>query len=124
MLVDPGTHQLGDVTDRLADIDRAARDLDAVGLDPGHVEQVVDELDKPVGRAQDDVDELALALGHVLGAPFEQLDEALDRGQRAAQLVRGGRDELALGPLEPGTLGDVTHGPHDAVDLGCRAGPR
>ena len=37
----------------------------------------------------------------------EQLDEALDRGQRRAQLVRRGRDELALEPLEPRALGHV-----------------
>ena len=44
----------------------------------------------------------------------QQLDEALDRGQRAAQLVRGGRDELALQPLQPRALGRVAHGPGDA----------
>ena len=56
------------------------------------------------------------------GRALQQLDEALDRGQRAAQLVRGGRHELALGPLQPGALGDVAHGPDDAVGLAARAG--
>ncbi len=111
---DARLHQLDHLVHDLADIDRAPVDLDVVGLDPRHVEQVVDELDEPVGRLEDDVDELALALGHVLGRALEQLDEALDRGQRTAQLVRGGRDELALGPLEASTLAHVPHGPHDS----------
>ena len=124
LLLDPRPHQLGDLADRLADVDRAAVDLDVVGLDARDVEQVVDELDEPVGRAQDDLDELALALGHVLGRAVEQLDEALDRGQRAAELVRGGGDELTLGALEPSPLGDVADRPDDAVGLGSRAAPR
>ena len=68
---------------------------------------------KPVGRLEDDLDELALALAHALGRAVEQLDEALDRRQRAAQLVRGGRGELALGPLEPRSLGRVADRPHE-----------
>ena len=66
LLGDPRTHQLGDLADGLADVDRPALDLDVVGLDPRDVEQVVDEVDQPVGGAQDDLDELALAVGHLL----------------------------------------------------------
>ena len=49
---DPRPDQLDDLMHGLADVDRAAVDLDVVGLDPGDVEQVVDELDEPVGRAR------------------------------------------------------------------------
>ncbi len=111
----PRIHQLDDLVHDLADVDRAAVDLDVVGLDPRDVEQVVDELDQSVGRLEDDLDELALALGHALRRALEQLDEALDRRQRAAQLVRRGRDELALGALEPGALAHVADGPDDAL---------
>src|SRR5947209_15957139 len=59
---------------------------------------------------------------------LEQLDEALDRGERAAQLVRGRGHELALGPLEPGPLAHVAHGPHHpgvgAAEAGGRDGQR
>ncbi len=54
-----------------------------------------------------------------LGRAREQLDEALDRGERTAQLVRGGGHEVALGPLEPGAFGHVAHRPHDAVGAGA-----
>ena len=115
---DPRVHQLHDLVHDLADVDRAPVDLDVVGLDPRDVEQVVDEVDESIGRFEDDVDELALALGHALGRALEQLDEPLDRGQRAAQLVRGGRDELALGALEPGALAHVADRPDDALVVG------
>ena len=35
---DPRPHQLGHFADRLAEVDRPALELDAVGLDPRHVE--------------------------------------------------------------------------------------
>src|SRR6185312_6980132 len=82
---DPWAHQLGDLGDGFADIDRAPVDLDVIGFDPRDVEQVVDQVDEPVGRLQDDVDELPLAIGHALGRAFQQLHEPLDRGQRTAQ---------------------------------------
>ena len=118
MLVgDPGPHQLCDLARRLADVDWTAVDLNPVGLDPRHVQQVIDEIDEPIGGAQNDVDELALAVGHVLRGAVEQFDEALDRGQRTAKLVRCGGHEIALGLLEPSALAHVAHRPDDAVGL-------
>ncbi len=87
-------------------------DVDPVGLDPGHVEQVVDELHQALGRAGDDVDELPLAVGQALRGAREQLDEPLDRGQRAAELVRGHRHEVGLRPLQARALADVAQRPH------------
>ena len=52
----------------VAQVDAARLDLELAGLDARDVEQVVDELDEPVGRLQRDADELALALGEVLVA--------------------------------------------------------
>ncbi len=114
-LRDPGPHQLGNFAHGLADVDRPTVDLDMVGLDPRYVEQIVDEVDQPVGGAQDDLDELALTRRHVLRRAGEQLHEPLDRRQRAAELVRRGRDELRLRALEPRALGHVADGPDDAV---------
>ena len=114
--------QLDHLLHDLAHVDRPPVDLHVVGLDAGHVEQVVDQLDQPVGRLQDDLDELALAIGHVVRGALEQLDEPLDRGEGAAQLVRGGGHELALGPLQTRTLAHVVHGPHHARALVAEAG--
>ena len=105
LLVDPRAHQRGDLADGVGHVGRPAVDLDAAGLDARDVEQVVDQVDEPVGGQLDDLDELALAVVEVGAGGGEQLDEALDRRQRAAQLVRGGGDELALEPLEPDALG-------------------
>ena len=49
LVIDPRAHQLCDLADGLADVDRTAVDLDAVGLDPRHVEQIVDQIDEPIG---------------------------------------------------------------------------
>ena len=112
----PRLDQGRDLGQRLAQVDAAGMDLELARLDARDVEQVVDELDEPVGRLQRDPDELPLALGEVLGVRrLEQLDEALDRRQRAAQLVRCRRHEVALGLLEPRALGDVAQRPDDAA---------
>jgi hypothetical protein len=66
LLLDPRAHQLGHLARRLAGIHRPAVDLDMVGFDPGHVQEVGDQLGQPVGRLEDDLHELTLALGHVL----------------------------------------------------------
>ena len=112
LLGDARLHERGDLLDRRAQVAAARLDLELAGLDPRDVEQVVDEVDEAVGRLQRDLDELLLALGEVvvLGR-LQQLDEALDRRQRAAQLVRGGRDEVALGLLQARALGDVAQRP-------------
>jgi hypothetical protein len=52
-----------DLVDDLAEVGRAQVDLEAAGLEARDVEQVVDEVDEPVGRLADDVDELPLAVG-------------------------------------------------------------
>ena len=107
-----------------AQVAAARRDLELAGLDARDVEEVVDEVDEPVGRLQRDRDELELARREVvvLGR-LQQLDEALDRRQRAAQLVRRRRDEVALGLLEARALGDVAQRPDDAA-LGAREARR
>src|SRR2546423_1672111 len=76
--------QVGDLVQDLAHVGRARLDLEAAGLDAGHVEEVVGELDEAVGRDEDGVDEVAVARAQLVGA--EELDEALDRRERAAQL--------------------------------------
>src|SRR5919197_4808458 len=49
-----------------------------------------------------------LALGWILpGAGFQRRDRATDRRDRGPQLVRGVRDELAIGPLDALAVGHV-----------------
>ena len=101
----------------------AAVDLDAARLDARDVEQVVDEVDEAVGRQRRRCRRTRAGASVSDSSAAQQLDEALDRGQRAAQLVRGGGDELALQALEPRALGRVAHRPGDA-GVACRAARR
>jgi hypothetical protein len=98
---DSCAEQLDGLTDGLADIDRSSIDRGLVGAQPGDVEQFVDKVDEPIGGAADDLDELSLARRDRVGvgATGQQLGEALDRGQRAAQFMRRGRHEIAAGPF-------------------------
>ncbi len=68
---------------------RGQRELAGVGA--GHVEQVVDQVAQPLAVAGDDAQE-ALLLGRELAgvALAQRLEVAQDRGERRAQLVRGG----------------------------------
>ena len=71
-----------------------------------------------------DVAEEAVALdGILLRAGLEHLDGADDRRQRRAQLVRGVRDELALGQLPPLLLGQVVDDEQRPVGLGLGRDP-
>ena len=66
-----------------------------------------------------DVGEEAVALdGILLRAGLQDLDRADDRRQRRAQLVRGVRDELALGELAPLLLGEVVDDEQRPVGVG------
>ncbi len=115
--VDPGAHQLRHLANRLADLDRPPVQGDVIGVQAGDVEQLVDERHQTVGGAADDVDELTLA-GRVpgrLGAVGEQLDEPLDRCQRAAQLMRGGRQEVALDAIGGVAFGQARLQPRDGL---------
>jgi hypothetical protein len=70
------------------------------GLDLREVEHVVDQPGQPVRLAHDDLQEVSpLVLGEV-GRVEQDLRERADRGQRRAQLVADGRDELVLQLVE------------------------
>ncbi len=103
----PRPEQAGDLADGHGDVRRAAVQLDRARLDAGDVQQIVDELDESLGRDLHDADEVALARREALRVR-QQLDEPFDRGERAAQLVRRGRRELALQALQARALGDIT----------------
>ena len=52
------------------------------------------------GVVEDDLDRVRLLGGELVALQHQQLGEALHRGQRAAQLVRGGEHELVFHPVE------------------------
>ena len=74
------------------------------GVAAGEVEQVVEQAHQVAAVVEDDLDRLHLLRGQRVALQHQQLGEALDRGQRAAQLVRGGEHELVFEPVEPVAL--------------------
>ncbi len=70
------------------------------GVAAGEVEQVVEQADQVAGVVEDDLDRVGLLGGELFALQHQQLGEALDGGQRAAQLVRGGQHELVFHPVE------------------------
>ena len=83
-----------DLVDGLADLDRLDREGDPPGLDPGDVEQFVDESQQVLATAQDVPRPLAFLF--VRGVTPEDLRESEDRRQRRSQLVAHVREEEAL----------------------------
>ncbi len=80
---------------------------------------------------EDHLDGFGLLRGELFALEHQQLGEALDRGQRAAELVRGGEDELVFHPVElvafPGPalqlFGHVVEGGAEGRGLGEAADP-
>ena len=101
--------------EEIADRAHGAVQLGFAGADAFEVEDVVDQAHQAVGVADGDVHHLA----HLFGALHERAagDEAergAQRGERRAQLVRDGGDELVLHAVERVALGDVGEGDDDA----------
>ena len=93
----------GDLARELADVGRLRPQLERAGLQPREVEQLGGELAHAVDLAAQLVEELAprLLVEVLVG---QQLEEAAEREDRRAQLVRGGGDELLARPVEPREL--------------------
>ena len=80
---------------------RAEVEREAVGIEAGEVEQVLDEALEPPGLAADD----GGGRMRVVGGPVEHgLGVAADRGERGAQLVGDRHQELALLVAGPGEI--------------------
>ena len=105
-----------DERERIAVLDR---DVQRVGVEPARPEDVVDGAREPVGLARDDVEQLrALLVVERDVAAAQRHRRAVDRGERRAQLVRDGRDELGAHRLERALLGQVAERVDDAVGDG------
>ena len=88
------------------------------GGDAFEVEDVVDEADEAVGVAEGDLEHLP----HLVGAADERTttDEAeggAEAGERGAELVGDGGDELVLHAIEGAALGGVGEGDDDPDGL-------
>ena len=88
----------------------------AAGLEPREREQVGDEAPEAVGLDLHRADEVVADLGDVLRPVVEQLEHALERGDRRAHLVARVGDEAALRVLDAVLLGHVGEQQHRAGD--------
>ena len=79
-------------------------ELQPAGVDPGHVEQLGDQPAEPVGVGADGGEHQLLLVVVELVPPIQQrLHESLDAGERRAQLVGDGGDQVGSLTVEPGT---------------------
>jgi hypothetical protein len=113
-----------DLPDRLSDVDRPNRKIQPTGLDPGQVEQIVDQPGQRFRAGLSDVNELSLIQRETRGgAAREELHVAGDDGEGGAQLVGRHAQKGALEPacflrslfsraqilFRPLAIGDVDH---------------
>ena len=90
--------------------------------DAFEVEDVVDQADQAVGVADGDVQHLLRLFGTRLERPAgEQAQRSAQRGQRRAQLVRDGGDELVLHAVQRAALRGIGEGDDDADGLAFAA---
>ena len=88
-----------------AHVDLLGEDGEPVRVELGQIEDVVDEAAEPVGFVRDDLERLLGRFGVGDDALPQRGHVAADRGQRRAQLVGDGHQEVALellGLREPG----------------------
>ena len=85
-------HRRHGLADQLAELDLAQRPGDVAGLDPRELEEVVDQVaeDGDVGADLGQVAVAGLAGGD---AVVDRVDQQPQRGERRAQVVRGGGDQ-------------------------------
>ena len=93
-------------------------ELEPAGVDPGHVEQLGDQPAEPVGvgvRRWSSISLLLLVV-ELVPAVEQRLDEALDAGQRGAQLVGDGGDQVGALAVEPRPAAAGAERDRDPVD--------
>ena len=97
LLVSPQRHRVRRVADGIARVEVDRVELELARLDPGEVQDVVDDGQQRVGRRFDDPQMLAL-FGRELGVQHE-IGHPDDAVHRRPDLVTHVRQELALGPV-------------------------
>ncbi len=104
----PDLHALHGLADHLAHVGRRDAHLEVAGVEPRDVEQRIDDLRQSLRLRRDVAEErrpLLLAEEDVLAE--QRLREAVDRGQRRAQLVRHRGNEVGLHLLDEAIRRDV-----------------
>ena len=102
-----GGHGFGGLLEEIAQA--AATDVQggAAGLHSFEIQDVVDEADEPVGVGDSDAQQvLRFGVHGAHQAGGEEAERAADAGERGAQLMRDGGDELVLDGVELGALGE------------------
>jgi len=88
-------HPRDDFARDRADVGRPEREPERPGFEPSDVQEVVDDVDQPLGLGRDVAEEGApLFGGKVDVGPEQRLGEAVDGRERRAQLMRDRRDEV------------------------------
>ncbi len=118
-----GAEVTGGAADQTGEVPRAEihlRGRRALGRrDAGGEQQVLDQPRQVVAAVADDLEALVAALrGHLVAAAAQQVRVALDGGDRGAQLVRDGGDEVGLEALDLPLAGDVMDDHDVAHQLG------
>ena len=121
-----GAHRPHHVFDQRAEAGRLRADREAPGVGAREVEQIVQQPHQVAAVVEDDLDRLHLPWAERVAVHHQQLGEALDRGQRAAQLVRRGQHELVFHPVELVALGclELQFGGHFVERVAERRGLR
>ena len=86
---------LRDLMHERADIDGRERDRDAMGVELGVIEDVVEQGDQILARAVHALDQTQVLVAERTRA--QHIDAARDRGQRRADFMPHGRQEIGLG---------------------------
>ena len=109
--------RLDDLARDLVDAHRGEVQLQAARIEARHEEEVADQPLQPLRAAVDDREEALLLVGELarLALP-DHLEEAHHRGQRRAELVRDGGDEVVLQPVELALLRHLAQGPDAAEE--------
>jgi hypothetical protein len=93
-----GSNRIDGGLDDLRETNRFAGDMQAVGDNPRHVEQIVDQLPLRAGAPFDDLDCVAHSIRrHPIGS--KHLRPSEDRRQRCPQFMRHRGKEFVLGPI-------------------------
>ena len=97
-----GADRRDDAVDGGAEVDRPRVERQPAGVDAGHVEQLGDQPGQPVGVGVDRLEHhLLLVVVEPVPLGQQRRGEALDAGQRRAQLVGDGGDQVGALAVEP-----------------------
>ena len=124
-VVAAGDHPVDVPAGDRGEVDRLAADLEPAGVDPRDVEQLADQPGHPVGVGLDGLEhEPLLVVGEPVPAAQQRGREALDRGQRRAQLVGDGGDQRGVVDLGAAAVSRRRAAPSRTRSTGCAAARR